>query len=176
MAHALPAGSGWALLTYAPMITNAEGVAASWDTLQAWSDAECAAFGIPRVPEPDAPPAGQMEVSRELVDANGRPIWSVTYQPIPTPEPARVPDGPTNSDWRVGLIVWGRFAEVEAKVIAARDSGSVAGIIAWQRWEYANNVYRAELMRLRDTFGFSADDVDESLRRADEVAQAARAA
>jgi hypothetical protein len=159
------------------MVTNADGVAVSWDTLQAWSDGECAAFGIPRVPEPTAPAAGQMEASRELVDADGSPVWSVTYQPIPAPEPERAMDGPTNSDWRVGLIMWGRFEEVEAKVIAARDSGSVEGAIAWQRWEYANNVYRADLMALKDTFGFTAADVEESLYRAAAVpaALAARA-
>lgn len=86
------------------------------------------------------------------------------------PAPEIAPDSPTNSDWRVGLILWGRFAEVEAKVIQARDAGTVEGLIAWQRWEYANNVYRAELMTLKDAFGFTADDVEESLRRAAQVA------
>ncbi len=63
-------------------------------------------------------------------------------------------------------------------MIKARDSGSMEGAIAWQRWEYANNVYRADLMALKDSFGFTAADVDESLRRAAAVpaALAARAA
>lgn len=92
----------------------------------------------------------------------------------PQPDPAT--DSVTNSDWRVGLILWGRFAEVEAKVIAARESGTVEGLIVWQRWEYANDVFRAELLARREAFGFSAEEVDESLRRAAAVGAAARAA
>lgn len=112
-------------------------------------------------------------------DENGEP-YAPDADPVDTIIPITpeetVPDGPTNSDWRVGLILWGRFDEVESAVVAARDSGDVRGVIAWQRWEYANNVFRAELMSLRETFGFSEADVDESLRRAAGVAAAARAA
>lgn len=100
--------------------------------------------------------------------------WAVLRPPV-EPQPEPVPESVTNSDWRVGLILWGRFAEVEAKVIAARDSGTVEGQIVWQRWEYANDVFRAELMARREAFGFSAEEVDESLRRA-AVGAAARAA
>lgn len=77
-----------------------------------------------------------------------------------------VPDGPTLSDWRVALIRMGRFAEVEAAVIAARDSGTPEGLIAWQRFEYANNVYRGELLVLAPLFGFSPAEIDDSLRMA----------
>jgi hypothetical protein len=174
MTHATRAGSGWALLPYGEDVTY-QGVTASYATVMLWSDAEREAFGVFAVPEPDAAPEGQMEAGRALVDKDGRPVWAVTYQPISTPELAPIPDGPTNSDWRVGLRIWGRFAEVEAAVIAARDSGTLEGGIAWDRFEYANNVYRSELMRLRDALGFSAEDVDESLRRAAAVSAQARA-
>lgn len=102
---------------------------------------------------------------------DGAPVWQ---EEAIAPPAAGAPDGPTNSDWRVGLILWGRFAEVEAKVIQARDSGTVEGQIAWQRWEYANNVYRGELMMLKDAFGFTAEDVEESLRGAAQVAAVAQ--
>lgn len=173
MTHATRAGSGWALLPYGEDVTY-QGVTASYATVMLWSDDEREAFGVFAVPEPSVAPEGQVEASRKLVSRNKRPAWSVTYQPIPAPEPAPIPDGPTNSDWRVGLRIWGRFAEVEAAVIAARDSGTLEGGIAWDRFEYANNVYRADLMRLREALGFSAEDVDESLIRAAAVSAQAR--
>jgi hypothetical protein len=89
------------------------------------------------------------------------------------PAPVPVPDRVTNADWRVGLLTWGeggRLDELRARVEAARDSGSLEGRIAHERLEYANHVYRAELMQLKDAFGFSAADVDESLMRAAAVA------
>lgn len=90
-------------------------------------------------------------------------------EPPLLPEP--VPESASNSDWRVALILWGRFEDVASKVIAARDSGSFQGQVVWQRWEYANDVYWAELMQLRQDFGFSEAEVDESLRRADRVSK-----
>lgn len=97
------------------------------------------------------------------------------FNPPPAPQPDPVPESVTNSDWRVGLILWGRFAEVEAKVIAARDSGTVQGAIVWQRWEYASEVLRTELLALHDTFGFTTEEVDESLIRAAKVPEQTRA-
>jgi len=174
MTHAIRAGSGWALLPYGETVTY-QGVSASYATVMLWSDAEREAFGVFAVSDPASPPEGQFEASRKLVSRNKRPAWLVTYEAIPAPEPAPVPDGPTNSDWRVGLRIAGRFAEVEAKIIAARDSGTLEGGIAWDRFEYANNVFRADLMRLREALGFSAEDVDESLIRAAAVSAQARA-
>lgn len=81
------------------------------------------------------------------------------------------PDGPTLSDWRVALVIMGRFDDVLAKIATAKDSGSVEGAIAWQRFEYANNVYRAELTRLAPVMGFSEAEVEESLRIAAQVSQ-----
>lgn len=109
----------------------------------------------------------------EIVPLAGLELWDALQESgvaIGAVSP-NAPDNPTNSDWRVGLVLWGRFAEVEAKVIAARDGGTVQGLIAWQRWEYANNVLRNELMQLMDVFGFTAGEVDESLWRADRVRQ-----
>lgn len=93
--------------------------------------------------------------------------------PLPADEPMRVPDGPTLSDWRVALIQMGRFVEVKAAIDAARDSGSTEGLIAWERFEYANHVYRAELLRLAPVMGFTEADIDQSLTVAAQVAAAA---
>lgn len=92
-------------------------------------------------------------------------------QPAPVPEP--IPDGPTLSDWRVGLTLWGRIDDVTAKVAALVASSNPAtvilGKIARERLEYANNVFRAQLLLLKDAVGFTAADVDESLWRAQRV-------
>lgn len=87
--------------------------------------------------------------------------------------PAAVPDGPTLSDWRVALIQMGRFVEVKTAIEAARDSGSAEGLIAWERFEYANHVYRAELLRLAPVMGFTEADIDQSLTVAAQIAAAA---
>lgn len=126
--------------------------------------------------EPPAPPAGKVLVLGPPVVEGDQVVRSYSLEDAPAPQPDPVPESVTNSDWRVGLILWGRFAEVEAKVIAARESGTVEGQIVWQRWEYANDVFRAELLARREAFGFSAEEVDESLRRAAAVSAAARAA
>ncbi|MBB3905579.1 hypothetical protein GGR33_005119 [Methylobacterium brachythecii] len=114
------------------------------------------------------------EIFEAVADRMGRCkyVGGVLSDYEPLAPPVVVPDNPTNSDWRVGLILWQRFAEAEAKVVAAKDSGSVQGLIAWQRWEYANNVLRSELLQLKDVFGFAAADVDESLWRADRISKA----
>ncbi|WP_375408508.1 hypothetical protein [uncultured Methylobacterium sp.] len=80
---------------------------------------------------------------------------------------------PSLSDWRVGLIENGRFADVQARVMAARNSGSVIGAIAWERFEYANTVRRKELMRLRPVLNFTEEEVDLSLAWAYAVEDAA---
>lgn len=103
--------------------------------------------------------------------AGAEPVLS-----IGSGEPEPVPDGPTLSDWRVALIQMGRFQDVKAAVEVARDSGSTEGLIAWERFEYANHVFRAELLRLAPVFGFSEAEIDESLRVAAQVGQALRSA
>lgn len=97
----------------------------------------------------------------------GMPSLTIEFATSAEPQaegPTPAPDRPTLSDWRVALIQMGRFADVKAAVEAARDTGSVDGLIAWERFEYANNVYRAELLRLAPVFGFSEADIDQSLR------------
>ncbi len=89
---------------------------------------------------------------------------------LANPPPPPLPDGPTLSDWRVALLKMGRFNDVKASVIAARDGGSVEGAIAWERFEYANNVYRRELVKLAPIMGFSEAEIDESLRQAAAIA------
>jgi hypothetical protein len=83
--------------------------------------------------------------------------------------PAPASDQETLSDWRVGLIRAGRFHDVQARVIAARDAGTEDGLIAWERFEYANHVFRAELLAFKDVFGFTAEEVDASMEWARQV-------
>lgn len=123
-------------------------------------------------------PAGVVATSDDaILGARLDPVWagmpSVPLAMVPAvePEPQPVPDGPTLSDWRVALIQMGRFSDVKAAVETARDSGAVEGLIAWERFEYANNVYRAELLRLAPVFGFTEAEIDESLRGAALVSQ-----
>lgn len=81
------------------------------------------------------------------------------------------PDGPTLSDWRVGLLLWGRRDELLGKVEAEKAKGTPIGAIADERVNYANNVLRAQLLQLRAVFGFTEAEIDESLWRADRVAK-----
>lgn len=120
----------------------------------------------------DAPPAFDDGQRARWVDE----AWVI--EPIPAPPPPDEPeapslDGPTLSDWRVALIQMGRFSEVKAAIESARDTGSVEGLIAWERFEYANHVYRAELLRLAPLMGFTEADIDESLIVAAQIAAAA---
>ncbi|MEG9528246.1 MAG: hypothetical protein MIL41_21170 [Hyphomicrobiales bacterium] len=95
----------------------------------------------------------------------------VVYTP-PAPAPA-APDNPTLGDWRVGLVLWGRMDDVTSRVNALVASSDPAqqrvGKVAYERLNYSNNVLRAQLLQLKDAFGFSAADVDESLYRAHQV-------
>lgn len=85
--------------------------------------------------------------------------------------PTSVPDNPTLSDWRVGLLLWGRRDELLGKVETEKGKGTAIGAIADERVNYANNVSRAQLMQLKDVFGFNEAEIDESLWRADRVAK-----
>lgn len=179
-------GSGWGLLPYGETVTSADAISASYATVMLWSDAERDAFGVFAVPEPDAPPAGQMEVSRELVDANGRPVWSVTYQPIPTPEPPPVPASVTNFQARAIMrqvpMPDGRslFTTVDTTLRKAvedtRELGEfeparVAADIDWQAWEQANTYDRQGTLvsSLATRFDFDSDATDDLFRRADPI-------
>lgn len=89
----------------------------------------------------------------------------------PPPLPISVPDNPTLSDWRVGLLLWGRRDELLGKVEAERAKGTVIGKIADERVNYANNVLRSQLVQLKGVFDFSELEIDESLWRAAQVAK-----
>ncbi|AWI87077.1 hypothetical protein C0214_01135 [Methylobacterium sp. DM1] len=129
----------------------------------------------------DAPPEGAVAIPeaawQAFVAAPGQRRWdgrgAVAYTP-PLPAPT-VPDAPTLSDWRVALTVWGRIDDVTKRVaalVASEDAEkAMLGRIARERLEYANTVQRAQLLQLKDAFGFSADEINESLWRADRVRQ-----
>lgn len=89
------------------------------------------------------------------------------------PPPATALDNPTLGDWRVALTLWGRMDDVTARVnalIAATDAVQrTLGKVAYERLNYSNNVLRSQLLQLKDAFGFTAADVDESLYRARQV-------
>lgn len=184
MTHAIRAGSGWALLPYGETVTSADAISASYATAMLWSDAEREVFGVFAVPEAEAPPSGQVEASRELVDADGRPVWAVTYQPIPAPEPAPVPTSVSNFQARAIMrqvpMPDGRslFTTVDTTLRKAvedtRDLGEfeparVAADIDWQAWEQANTYDRNGTMvsSLATRFAFDSDATDDLFRRAD---------
>jgi hypothetical protein len=127
------------------------------------------AFYADDIEYPDGVPPDAVPISddqwREFINNAGRRRWQdgavVDYDP-PSSHPG-TSEQETLSDWRIGLIKNGRFVDVQARVAAARDSGAEIGLIAWERFEYANYVYRSELMALKDVFGFSASEVDQSM-------------
>lgn len=82
-----------------------------------------------------------------------------------------IPDNPTLGDWRVAMVLWNRLDEIVSKIKDLVESGNPMGRVVQERVEYSNNVLRSELMTLRGALGFSAEDVDESLWRADRVRQ-----
>ncbi len=90
-----------------------------------------------------------------------------------SPVPSGPPDNPTLGDWRVALTLWGRMDDVTSRVaalVASTDPAKqILGKIASERLNYSNNVLRAQLLQLKDAFGFTAADVDESLYRAHQV-------
>ncbi|KQP36708.1 hypothetical protein ASF25_01765 [Methylobacterium sp. Leaf100] len=125
-----------------------------------------------------------MEVSREPVDADGSPVWSVTYQPIPAPEPAPVPSSVTNFQARAIMrqvpMPDGRslFTTVDTTLRKAvedtRELGEfeparVAADIDWQAWEQANTYDRQGTLvsSLATRFDFDSDATDDLFRRAD---------
>ena len=92
----------------------------------------------------------------------------------PLPDPNAAPDGPTLGDWRVGLLLWktptgNRRDELDQKVADLAATGDVMAEIAKERSQFSNNVFRAQLMVLKDAIGFTEADVDESLYRAHQV-------
>lgn len=148
-----------------------DGVLSSYQTMTLWTPQLRATRGIETIVD-DAVPAGKVAIGNELIDDAGSPrrVWTLIDAPPPP-----IPDGPTLSDWRVALIQMGRFTEVKTAIETAKDSGAPEGLIAFERFEYANHVYRAELLRLAPVMGFTEADVDESLQVAAQVAQAAAA-
>jgi hypothetical protein len=143
-------------------------------------DAECAAAGLAGLPFSHE--VGGVTVSAAIGASDLAKLQAVIATHDPSkPAPAVVPDGPTLSDYRVALTLWGRLDDVTNRVttLAASTSPQQAmlGKIAKERLEYANNVFRAQLIaptdasggRFYGVFGFTAADVDESLYRAHQV-------
>lgn len=162
-------GAWVALAPYQPATVN--GISASWATLMAWSSAEREAFGLFEVPEPPAPAAGKYEKTRVLKPTGAKPSWDVTYADLPPPVAPVAPDNPTLGDWRVALLLWGRLSDIQAKVSALKAAGNPLGAVADERMNYSNNVLRGQLLQLKDVFGFTSAEVEESLWRASQVAQ-----
>jgi hypothetical protein len=84
------------------------------------------------------------------------------------------PDNPTLGDWRVGLFLWktsngNRRDDLIAKVKELVASGHPLGGVADERVNYSNNVQRATLLKLAPAVGFTPEDVEESLWRAEQV-------
>lgn len=122
-----------------------------------------------------------------LMDSSMNPtdvqtLWAVIQAHNPTKQPpVEPPDNPTLGDWRVGLALWAYtsntgttsnwLTQVTSVVEALKAGGNPMGLVAEQRLEYSNNVSRATLLSIKDLFGFSTAQVDESLWRADRVSK-----
>lgn len=98
-----------------------------------------------------------------------RGVRALTAEEIAARNP--IPDNPTLGDWRVALVLWGRLGDVLARIKALVDTGNPLGVVAQERVEYSNNVLLAQLLQLKDVFGFTEADVIESLWRADRVSK-----
>jgi len=98
-----------------------------------------------------------------------REVVALTADEIAARNP--IPDNPTLGDWRVALVLWGRLADVLGRIKTLVDAGNPLGVVAQERVEYSNNVLLAQLLQLKDVFGFTEADVIESLWRADRVSK-----
>lgn len=166
MSYAAKPTSTWVLLPYGEPVTLND-TQVSYETLNLWSEEERNKFGIWSIPEPNTP-LNKVETSRELNPS--APEWQVTYTDLAPVTPS-VPDGPTLSDWRVGLMLWGRLDEVKNKVTLQANLGNPLGKMAQERLEYANHVLKEQLYQIKSVFGFTEAEVDESLWRAYYVSQ-----
>lgn len=179
-------GPHWVEVSALATIRNAEGTSVSRETLDMWTDEECTAFGCPRIPEPDAPPEGMYELTRDLVDRDGAPVWDSAFLPIPTPAPPPVPASVTNFQARAIMrqvpMPDGRslFTTVDSDfrkaVDETRDMGEfeparVAADIDWQAWEQANSYDRQGTLvsTLASRYELDAEAVDDLFRRANLV-------
>lgn len=113
------------------------------------------------------------DASRTLTIPAGTPASDRDARIAAFAGPVFPPDGGTLSDWRLALDLWGRLEDVTARVAALLASTKPEdvrlGKIARQRLEYANNVFRGDLLMLKDVAGFTVAEVDESLWRAERV-------
>jgi hypothetical protein len=105
--------------------------------------------GVTVLPDP-----GGVGPGHRLVDG----AWVAPLPPVP--------DRSTNASWRKALRRMGKFAQVDAIVEAAKAGGTVEGEELYEEFHYANHVYRERLLELAPTFGFTLEEVDESLRLA----------
>lgn len=135
--------------------------------------AECAAAGLEGLPFSYG--ADGVTAGAALDAASLAKLQAVIAAHDPTKAaPIPVPDGPTLGDWRVALLLWktasgNRRDELDAKVSDLAATGNVMAEIAKERSQFSNNVFRAQLMILKDAIGFTEADVDESLYRAHQV-------
>lgn len=137
-----------------------------WHVNGAWRHAEPASFGPARIAwEP------------------GVPLWAgvAPWQDEAPPPlaPGVVPTRITMAQARAVLLLTpgsapGRtlFDDVDDALRAERDAGGVAGRVAWQFWEFANELERRSAMvaRLAAGLGLSGAAVDELFRAAVRIA------
>ena len=125
-------------------------------------------------------PAGLKVYQRGISAVDQAGVEAVIAAHDPTLTDA-VPISVTLANWRVGLDLWmhddskggqvSRLTDVQAAVKGLVDAGNPVGKVAYQQLEYSNTAERPRLLALHEAFGFTAADVDESLHRADRVAQ-----
>ena len=120
----------WAVLLPGETVMNAQGIAASWDTVMSWSVAEQEAFGVFVPDEPGEPPTGKVAASRALKLDGARPEWEVAYVDAPAPALPVLPD---ISDRQFGEGLWEEriisYAECDAFVSVGAIPDALDAII-----------------------------------------------
>ena len=172
MAYAIHTDAGWVeLLPDVPFTVGEVNYPGNW--IDHADEDDLAGIGAKLIAEPPSAADGKVIQVTGLADVDGGPARTFEMTDVPAPPVPVVPDGPTLRDWRVALTIWGRIDDVTARVAALKASGDPAtvmtGKIASESFEYANNVFRRDLLELKDALGFTEADVDESLWRAHQV-------
>lgn len=119
MTHATKINGAWALIFPGGPFVDATGISRPGNWLELASDKEKADARVYAVPEPNAPPAGRVEVSRVL-SGKDRPVWSVTYEDAPPPPEPYVPGVISDRQFAQVLALDGVISQDEALAWAAR--------------------------------------------------------
>jgi len=119
MTYVTKIDGAWVLVYPGVPFVDATGISRPGNWLDLSSDKEKADARVYALPEPAAPPAGKVEVSR-VPSGKDRPVWSVTYEDAPAPPAPYVPDVISDRQFAQVLALDGVISQDEALAWAAR--------------------------------------------------------